>query len=493
MRLSRLALAVGLAAAGTSANAAITFVGEYSIAGNATDLSGLGSAFAGNRLSLGSDLFYDRSTNTYYGITDRGPGGGVIDFTPRVHAFKMDINMTTGAVNGYTLQATTLFKDSDGTPLSGLNPQLLNNNVSTLGRSFDSEGVVRMANGNYLVSDEYGPSVYEFSPNGTKLRAFTIPENLKPKTPNGSIDYVNGRPTITTGRQDNRGFEGLTLSRDGTKAYAIIQDPLVNEGTDNGTVDGRRSRNLRIVEFDVASGNSTAQYIYRLEDRADINDRIPGTANDFSGSAQGRNIGVSSITALEDGSFVVIERDNRGLGVDPEASALPIGSKRVYRIRLDGASDVSNVDLTNRNSLPAGVVPVQKTLYLDIDAALRAAGLSSVEKLEGLSFGPVLADGSIGLYIVSDNDFSVTQDGGGTQFDVCVGPGGRTTVDLGAACPDVGGQPTSLLSTKIYAFRVSGIDAVGVVPEPATWAMMIAGFGLAGAAMRRTRKAAVHA
>ena len=34
----------------------------------------------------------------------------------------------------------------------------------------------------------------------------------------------------------------------------------------------------------------------------------------------------------------------------------------------------------------------------------------------------------------------------------------------------------------------------GGVPEPATWAMMIAGFGLAGAAMRRReRSAAAHA
>jgi hypothetical protein len=489
MRLSRLALAVALAAATThSADAAITFAGEFQIAGGATDLSGLGSDFAANRLSLGSDLFYDRSSNTFYGITDRGPGGGLLDFTPRVHAFQLDVNMNTGAINGYTLKQTTLFKDTDGTNLTGLNPQLATGNVSNLGRSFDSEGVVRLANGNYLVSDEYGPSVYEFTPNGTKVRAFEIPANLTPKQSNGTIDYVNGRPTITTGRQDNRGFEGLTISRDGSKAYAILQDPLVNEGTDSGTVDGRRSRNLRIVEFDVATGKSTSQYIYRLEDRADINNRIPGTADDFSGSAQGRNIGVSSITALEDGSFVVIERDNRGLGVDP-ASSLPIGSKRVYRIRLDGATDVTNVDLTNTNTLPANVTPVQKALYLDIDAALKAAGINSVEKLEGLSFGPILNDGSLSLFIASDNDFSVTQlDGSPQQFNVCVGAGGRINVGLGEACPNVGGQPTSLLPTRIYAFKVNGADAVGVVPEPATWAMMIAGFGLAGVALRRRAK-----
>jgi hypothetical protein len=38
------------------------------------------------------------------------------------------------------------------------------------------------------------------------------------------------------------------------------------------------------------------------------------------------------------------------------------------------------------------------------------------------------------------------------------------------------------------------IDNVGVsVPEPATWAMMISGFGLAGAALRRRRSAALAA
>lgn len=41
-------------------------------------------------------------------------------------------------------------------------------------------------------------------------------------------------------------------------------------------------------------------------------------------------------------------------------------------------------------------------------------------------------------------------------------------------------------------FRVSGVTP-SAVPEPATWAMLIAGFGLAGGAMRTRRKAAVLA
>ena len=42
-------------------------------------------------------------------------------------------------------------------------------------------------------------------------------------------------------------------------------------------------------------------------------------------------------------------------------------------------------------------------------------------------------------------------------------------------------------------FKVGTFEANGVIPEPATWAMMIAGFGFVGAALRRTRRAAVTA
>ena len=47
------------------------------------------------------------------------------------------------------------------------------------------------------------------------IRSFTTPANLLPKEANGTPNYVDGRPTITSGRQDNRGFEGLTVTPDG--------------------------------------------------------------------------------------------------------------------------------------------------------------------------------------------------------------------------------------------------------------------------------------
>jgi hypothetical protein len=77
--------------------------------------------------------------------------------------------------------------------------------------------------------------------------------------------------------------------------------------------------------------------IYPLESLADINARIPGTANDFGATAQGRNIGLSSLVALNNNELLTIERDNSGFGVaDPLATSV-IGSKQVFKDRFNGS------------------------------------------------------------------------------------------------------------------------------------------------------------
>lgn len=484
----KLRYAVAAAAVFTAATptfAAVSFTGSLSVAGAATDLSGIAPAFGGNRLSFGSDLVYDRATDLFYGITDRGPGGGLVDYAPRVNAFRLTFDSTTNAVTGFNLQQTIVFTKSDGTVFSGLNPQLRAGNPATLGDSFDPEGFVRLPNGNMLVADEYGPSIYEFDATGKQIRTYGTPENLKPRTAGGTLDYVAGRGTITTGRQDNRGFEGLTVGANG-KVYAVMQDPLVNEGASN---DGRRSRNVRIVEFDPVTGAAGRQFIYQLDSIADINGRVVaagGAPGSFTATQQGRSIGVSSITAMPDGTFLVIERDNRGLGVDDPNAGNVIGQKRVYRIDLTGATDVSALSLAGTNDL-GSIVPASKTLFLDVQQALRDAGENSFEKLEGLAFGPALPGGGFSLILVTDNDFSVTQSGSGEQFDVCTSGAGGTNIQvaLNAGCP-VG---TALIASKVYSFTATGKDSP--VPEPKTWAMMITGFGIVGAAMRRRARALI--
>lgn len=449
------------------ASATIVYTGQASFPGNATDLSGMAPAFGGNRLSLGSDLFYDAATDSYWGNTDRGPGGGVVDFAPRVHNFRLEI-APDGRVSGYTLLKTVVFK-KNGAPMTGLNPRLAPQaDASVLGSSFDPEGLVVGRDGHFFVSDEYGPSIYEFDAQGNFLRAFKTPQNLLPHDAKGGLNFVDGRASIVSGRQDNRGFEGLAMSKDGSTLYAVLQDPLVNEGSDRssdgGKADGRRSRNVRIVSYSVATGEPAAQFIYQLEALADINSRLPADQQ-LGGSAQGRSVGLSAIAALDNGKFLVLERDGGGLGADDPNGKSRSGSKRVYLIDLAGATDVRNVSLQNRNDLPAGVTPVGKTLWLDIQAELTKAGVPVTEKMEGISFGPAL-DGGRAFVVATDNDFSVTQTGEGVQFNVCTsGPGGVTSqVGLDEPCP----QGQWLIPSYVYVFKVSADElkaAGGVAPR----------------------------
>lgn len=384
-----------------------------------------------NRFGFYSDLVYDKSSNTWLALSDRGPGGGVLDYATRVQRIVVPTNLANGVIRQPNVFRTILFKDANGALLNGLNPGSLNGDKSVLGASFDPEGIALGSNGRMYIADEYGPSVYEFDSSGRFVRSFETPANLKPLEANGALNYVDGRPTVVNGRQDNRGFEGLTANISGTKLYAVMQDPLVNEGSSN---DGRRSRNVRVVEFDIASGQAAAQYAYQLESRTTLNAIDASTADDFSSTQQGRSIGLSAIHALTDTEFLVLERDNRGLGV--EITAAPI-HKRIYRINLTGATDIKNISLAGSDSLPAGVVPVQKFAEYDLLAALKSQGVVVPEKMEGLAIGPRLADGRYQVLVGTDNDYSVTQSGSGEQFDVCVNPvtDARTQVALDAACP----------------------------------------------------------
>lgn len=455
MRIRPLATAlVCTLALATTAIAAPAISSEWRLAdamplpGNGTDRIRADKPTANiNRLGYFSDLTYDTATGTWFALSDRGPGGGLIGYATRVQQLLVPIHPINGELLAKpVVLRTILFTDRDGQPFNGLNPGLLNGNAGTLGRSFDPEGFAIGRNGHFYVADEYGPSLYEFDRRGRFLRAFEIPANLRPRQADGALNLVDGRPVVVKGRQDNRGFEGLSFNASGTRLYAVMQDPLVDEG-DRG--DGRRGRFVRIVEFDARSGRSTAQFLYPLETIATLNALTPDTSDDFSATNQGRSIGLSAITALSDHEFLVLERDNRGLGV--EVTAAPL-HKRVYRIDIRGASDVSALSLTGAAQLPAGVMPVAKREEVDLLAAMQAVRSDIPEKLEGLAIGPRLLSGGRVALIGSDNDYSVTQTGAGEQFDVCVNTttGERAQVVIDTPCP----AGTHLIPGYLFSFRV---------------------------------------
>lgn len=82
-----LAIAVMSSCAGL---AAPVFVNHLTVSGTATDLApnpgGTGGANVNRLGGFGSDFYYDRNQDVYYGLNDRGAGGGVYSYDMRVQS-----------------------------------------------------------------------------------------------------------------------------------------------------------------------------------------------------------------------------------------------------------------------------------------------------------------------------------------------------------------------------------------------------------------------
>jgi hypothetical protein len=460
-------LAAAMLLALPAAQAAPTFVNGLALDGAALDKSGGTTANTG-RIGYFSDIFYDNTRNEWWGLSDRGPGGGTLDYETRVQRFTLDVNMNSGAISNFQVAETVIFK-SNGVAFNGKAPSPSN----VLGQAFDPEGIVITKAGTLLVSDEYGPSVKEFSRSGELLRSFTTPANLVPRNAGSGVPNFAGDAGNTAGKRTNRGLEGLAISPDGKFAYAMLQSAMLDEGGGSGVLS-------RIVKFDIASGLAVAQYAYEMK-------------------RSGQGQGTSALVAINDTEFYVIERNNRGVGIGAEFAT---ADKEVFRINLRGASDVSAMDL----DAPGAVfTKVQKSArILDLDAnTLAALGNKSPEKWEGLAIGPRLNNGSYLLLAGSDNDYSVTQDAtSGTQYDVYLRFGDADPYASSIQCPlgqtsscfntTGGGAATlsadhKLLPGVLHAYTIT--EAELGVPEPAGMLLAmvaLAAMGGAGALRRRT-------
>jgi hypothetical protein len=264
--------------------AAPQFVNGLVIDANRLDASG-GTLVNDGRLGFFSDIYYDAKRDEWWALSDRGPGGGTLRYETRVHKFKLDINMTTGEIANFQVLKTLIFRKG-GSSLDGFAPEV----AGPLDLAFDPEGiVVHPLTGHLLISDEYGPSLLEINGAGQVVRRYETPANLVPRNAASGVANFASDFGNTAGKRTNRGFEGLAISPDGRTVYAMLQSAMLDEGSGDGRLN-------RIVAFDTRTTRVKAQYAYRME-----------------GSDQGR--GISALVAINDTEFLVLERNNRGLGV----------------------------------------------------------------------------------------------------------------------------------------------------------------------------------
>ena len=404
--------------AAASIHAAPTLIGVGSISA-ATDLSGLsGNIENGSPAStlggIGSGLAW-AGGNTFIAIPDRGPNatawggatGAALDNTTsyisRFHTVTINVTHAPSGSLPYTvtptLTSTTLFSSTTALNYGGVTPSINTpTNFYFSGRSdnfsgtdslnpnngrFDPEGIRVSNDGTKLyVSDEYGPYVYQFDrATGERTHVYTMPDAFN--APNLDPLGANEIADNTVGRVANKGMEGLAITPDGNYLVGFEQSPLAQDGGDGG-------RTNRIVKIDINTG-VTQQFVY--------DNHLTDT---------NKNYNSSEILALNDHEFLVLERDGKGLGDGSNAVV-----KRLYKIDLDGATDISLLNGGAGISGESNLLPyaVDKSLFLDIRLALNDAGYTDAQipaKLEGASFGADIVEGDTTfhtLYLANDNDF----------------------------------------------------------------------------------------
>ncbi|MFI4965071.1 MAG: PEPxxWA-CTERM sorting domain-containing protein [Caulobacterales bacterium] len=142
------------------------------------------------------------------------------------------------------------------------------------------------------------------------------------------------------------------------------------------------------------------------------------------------------------------------------------------------ATSATTRDATQYLSVQAGQTATLDTPLLDSISFY-------VGSLDGYnSFTFKLADGSTQVVTGSVLDALPGLDANGNQTAFTTN--GRLTFSFGSA---IDGVTLASGGNSLEVSDVGAVDAVGVVPEAATWALMILGFGGVGGLMRRRRAA----
>ena len=384
----------------------ITLLGKGEVAGNSLDKSGLrGNICSASDSSncvprailggFGSALTYTGFDNVFVATPDRGPFDGLTDvpYLNRFDVFKITTNLNAQTVK-VTLLDTRFLRNEFGQTFVG-GTGAFNTHSERLTLRLDPEGIRLGLLGTMFVSDEYGPYVLEFLPNGQLLRRIDVPQKFAlpdpdpradPPVPGASAD-ANVELHNPSGRQANRGMEGLAISPNGRYLFGIMQNALIQDNglatpipPDPTVAPNRLGLNNRILRIDLLTGR-TREYVYPI---------------DVIGSGQGAN----ELLAINDHEFMVLERDNK------------VGNaavrKSIYKIDIDGATDVSNVPSLPAGALPSNIIPVGKSLFINIIDDAYGLKPTIPEKIEGMAWGPDVRVPGVGirhtLYVTTDND-----------------------------------------------------------------------------------------
>jgi hypothetical protein len=237
-------------------------------------------------------------------------------------------------------------------------------------------------------------------------------QSFSANSPPHGATYNLGIPT--TGRQNNQGFEGMSLDPSHKHLFAVQQSALVQD-LDPKNVKSTR-RYVRLLDYDIAG--TAPKLIHEYTVALPLYD---------DGTARGLVAAQSEMLALNDHQMLLLCRDSGG-GFAGKRDASRF--RQVMLVDVAKASDIrGQYDGSGDSVAPFGVlraqiVPASITSVLDMNDNVQLArfGLHNgppndtndlYEKWESMALAPAddpKAPNDYFLFIGSDNDF-ITQDG----------------------------------------------------------------------------------
>ncbi|MEH1768428.1 MAG: phytase [Nostoc sp.] len=334
-----------------------------------------------------SGVTYDAVNNRYYSISD-----------DRSQVAPARFYTFTTNDSGVTFTNVTPLKDNNG-------------NFFAL-NSLDPEGIALTDNGTVFISSEgevnpsagrvTNPFIKEFSlATGQEVRSLLVPSKFLPVVQDTNGDgIVDAGDTQTSGVYNNLAFESLTITPDQKTLFTATENALTQDGLIASLTSGSPSR---ILQYNLVTGQPEKEYLYITDALAQPPVGIAEPPNPSTGSS---NNGLADLLAIDNrGTFLALER----------SFAVGAGDTiKIYEVSLQGATDISSYDSLNNLSAEqlAAIKPAQKRLLLnltDLNLPTDANHPTGIDNIEGITFGPKLADGRQSIVLVSDNNFGSTQ------------------------------------------------------------------------------------
>ncbi len=349
-------------------------------------------------VGIGSGAYHRRGEpdNVIYTITDRGPNikckdakaligspvcaSGKIfpepQFAPAIYQLKIvghtvlvqqRIDIKTAhhiPVTGISTPHTEPAFDINGQPLQD-DPN-----------GVDSEALVRTQQGDFYISDEYGPSILHLASDGTILARW-IPAGTEARFKGADYPLQPVLPAILAKRHLNRGIESIALSPDENYIYFAMQSPLDNPDSKAY----KHSRNVRLFKVARSDAHVLGEYVYQLDSAASF--KKDNARKERSQS----DVKVSDMVAAGPDKLIVLERISK--------------TTKFYQVDLANEATVAskwdNVHTTPTLEQQKNPQHLTKSLVFSTDDIANAP-----DKIEGVAYvNPHL------WYLTNDNDFGI--------------------------------------------------------------------------------------